>query len=68
MDTSRQYSVTARPPLPQNLAEKVTVALAQAIKCRQAQSLASKQRAAQVQQHRDGMASNPPAMRSQDAP
>ncbi len=54
---SPRYTVTARSPMPENLKEKISAALAQAVK----------KNAAQVQQHRDGGASNPPAKRSQDA-
>ena len=56
-----RYTVTARSPLPENLKEKVSAALAQAVKQRQARRQANQQSAAQVLEHQGGDASaNPP--------
>ena len=55
-----QYTVTARSPLPENLKEKVSAALAQAVKQRQARRQALQESVAQVLEHPDGDASNPP--------
>ncbi len=62
-----RYTVSVRLPAPEKLKEKVTAALAQAVKLRQARPQANQQSAAQVQQHRDGDASKPPGERNRDA-
>lgn len=64
-----RYTVSVRLPAPENLKEKITAGLVQAVKQRQARRQANQQSAAQVQQHRDGGApADPPRKEIGDAP
>ncbi len=63
-----RYTVSVRIPAPENLKERISAALAQAVKQRQARPQANQQSAAQVLEHRDGGAPKRPAERNHDAP